>query len=89
MNEILKRLDRIEQSLAMLVEQQQVQIWYDTKTLAQIVGKSSYRFREWCRLGRVRAAKRQCGRGMSKEWMISHEELLRIKSEGLLPLAKD
>ena len=53
--------------------------------VAAIVERSPYSVREWCRLGRVRAEKRRCGRGTSKEWMISHEELTRIRNEGLLP----
>ena len=89
MNEILERLERIEQTLTVLVGRQTVQDWYDTKTVARILGKSQYRVREWCRLGRVYAEKRRCGRGTSKEWMISHDELMRIKSEGLLPLSED
>jgi hypothetical protein len=88
MNEILVRLEKIEVALLALVGQRQVQDWYDTKTVAEILGKSAYSIREWCRLGRVRAEKRSCGRGTSKEWMISHEELMRIKAEGLLPLPK-
>ena len=88
MNEILERLDRIEAVLGTLVGRRQVQDWYDTKTAANILGKSQYRVREWCRLRRVNAEKRPCGRGTSKEWMISHEELERIKAEGLLPLAE-
>ena len=89
MIEILERLERIEVRLAILTEQRRVQDWYDTKTAATILGKSAYSVREWCRLGRVRAEKRPCGRGTSKEWMISHEELERIKCEGLLPLPKN
>ena len=89
MDEIIKRLDEImaviKAALALLTSQHQVQDWYDTTTAAKILGRSSYSVREWCRLGRVRAEKRHCGRGTSKEWMISHEELMRIKSEGLLP----
>jgi len=85
MQEIIERLERIESQLSALIEQRQVQDWYDTATAAEILGKSPYSVREWCRLGRVRAEKRSCGRGTSKEWMISHEELMRIKSEGLLP----
>ena len=88
MNEILVRLEKIEVALLALVGQRQVQDWYDTKTVAEILGKSAYSIREWCRLGRVRAEKRSCGRGTSKEWMISHGELMRIKAEGLLPLPK-
>ena len=89
MKELLKRLERIESLLTCLVEQQQIQDWYDTKTVAEMIGRSAYRVREWCRLGRIHAEKRSCGRGRNQEWMISHEELMRIKSEGLLPLAKD
>lgn len=85
MNEILVRLEKIEAVLLTLIEQRQVQDWYDTKTAADILKKSAYSVREWCRLGRVRAEKRSCGRGTSKEWMVSHAELMRIKSEGLLP----
>lgn len=85
MNEILVRLEKIETVLLTLLEQRQVQDWYDTKTVADILKKSAYSVREWCRLGRVRAEKRSCGRGTSKEWMVSHDELMRIKSEGLLP----
>ena len=85
MNEILVRLEKIEAVLLTLIEQRQVQDWYDTKTVADILNKSAYSVREWCRLGRVRAEKRSCGRGTSKEWMVSHDELMRIKSQGLLP----
>jgi hypothetical protein len=86
MNEIVERLDRIETKLSALIEQRQIQEWYDTTTAAEILGKAPYSVREWCRLGRVRAEKRACGRGTSKEWMISHDELMRIKAQGLLPL---
>ena len=84
--EIIERLERIETAVTALTEQRLVQKWYDTATAAKILGKAPYSVREWCRLGRVRAEKRACGRGGSKEWMISHEELMRIKAEGLLPL---
>lgn len=89
MKELLKRLEQIESLLTCLVEQRQIQDWYDTKTVAEMLGRSPYRVREWCRLGRIYAEKRHCGRGRNQEWMISHVELMRIKSEGLLPLAKD
>ena len=85
MNEILEKLDRIEATLAVLVEQRQIQDWYDTKTAAKILQRSPYSIREWCRSGRVNAEKRASGRGNSKEWIISHEELMRIRSQGLLP----
>ncbi len=49
-------------------------------------GRADWTVREWCRLGRVHVEKRVCGRGSSKEWMLSHDELQRIKAEGLLPI---
>lgn len=40
--------------------------------------------KEWRRLGRKHAEKRECGRGSAKEWKISHVGLQRIKGEKLL-----
>ncbi|MCA9195637.1 MAG: helix-turn-helix domain-containing protein [Planctomycetales bacterium] len=85
---VLQRLERIEQQLEQLLSAKVHQEWYDTKTVAEILGKSHYCVREWCRNRRCRAQKRAVGRGSAKEWMISHEELQRIKSEGLLPLSR-
>ena len=82
MNAILERLERIER---LIVEQKSVKEWYGTEEFARLVGKAEFTVREWCRLGRVNARKRACGRGRSQEWAISHEELERIRNEGLLP----
>lgn len=60
---------------------------YLTAGVAKILGKPPNSVREWCRHSWVNAANRSCGRGRSKDWMISHDELLRIQREGLLPLA--
>ncbi|MCC7086525.1 MAG: hypothetical protein IT427_16120 [Pirellulales bacterium] len=68
-----------------MLSQRQIQDWYDTASAAEQLDRDSYTVREWCRQERCKAEKRNCGRGKSKEWMISHEELMRIKSEGLLP----
>ena len=38
-------------------EQRQVQKWYDTATAATMLGRAAYTVRDWCRLGRVRAAR--------------------------------
>jgi hypothetical protein len=79
------RLDRIEQTLVLLVEQRTIKEWYTTAEMAKLLGKAEFTVREWCRLGRVRAQKKKCGRGVASEWIISHEELTRVRNEGLLP----
>ena len=83
---LLERLDRIETILQQLVRERTIKEYYTTAEGAQIMGKAEFTVREWCRLGRIWAEKRQCGRGQSKEWMISYEELTRLQNEGLLPL---
>jgi len=81
------RMEKMESMLATLVQQKTVKDWYTTTELAALLGKAEFTVREWCRLGRVNAEKRDCGRGNSLEWIISHEELLRIRNHGLLPVA--
>lgn len=80
-----ERLSRIEEALQMLLQQRVEQSYYSTADAAKLLGKAEFTVREWCRHGRVRAEKRSCGRGSSREWMISHNELQRIQAEGLLP----
>lgn len=82
---VLDRLERIESVLAALVESKTAKEWYSTAEVARILGKADFTVREWCRLGRVHAEKRAGGRGTSQEWIISHQELNRIRNEGLLP----
>jgi len=79
-----ERLEKIESLLAVLVERQTIKGWYTTEEFARIVGKAEFTVREWCRHGRVKAEKRNSGRGASLAWVISHEELLRYQREGLL-----
>ncbi|MEZ6150376.1 MAG: helix-turn-helix domain-containing protein [Pirellulaceae bacterium] len=86
MDNILSRLDSIERMLAdLLAAKDLAQEYYSTTDVAKVLQKAEWTVREWCRLGRVKACKRRSGRGRAKEWMVSHEELKRIKSEGLLP----
>lgn len=84
--QLLNRLDRIESTLSQLVQRNTMKDYYTTAEVAKILGKAEFTVREWCRLGRVYAEKRQTGRGRTKEWMVSHQELTRIRNEGLLPL---
>ncbi len=83
--ELAARLNRIEEALQRLLQQQASQDYYSTADIARLLGRAEFTVREWCRLGRVRAEKRSCGRGNTQEWMISNTELQRIRSEGLLP----
>lgn len=83
--QLYERLDRIEDALRRLLQERTVQTYYSTADVAQHLGKAEFTVREWCRLGRIRAEKRRCGRGHAQEWMVSHTELERIRSEGLLP----
>ena len=83
---IADRLDRIENSLQRLATERLIKEYYSTSEIARLVKRSEFTVREWCRLGRIAAEKRACGRGRSKEWMIPHDELLRFQCEGLLPI---
>jgi hypothetical protein len=80
-----ERLEKIESLLVSLVEREQVRDWYSTGQVAQHLGKCEYTVREWCRNGRVNAAKKSSGRGGYASWTICHAEVLRIQREGLLP----
>lgn len=88
--ELAERLDQITHSLCnlekLLTTARTIKEAYTTKEVAQILGKSAYTIREYCRLQRVSAFKAPCGRGAEDEWRISHEELTRIQNEGLLPV---
>jgi hypothetical protein len=83
-----ERLERIEAMLAVLVERQQGQGWYTTRQFGHAVGKSEFTIREYCRLGRLKAEKRQSGRGAYPQWVLSHAELLRFQREGLLAVQR-
>jgi transposase len=84
-DQVLERLDRLEATLTELVRQRTVKDWYSTDEVAQILDKAEFTVREWCRHGRIRAEKKGSGRGRYQAWVISHQELLRIQREGLLP----
>ena len=83
--ELMERLARIESAITSLVSQRTVKDWYTTAEAGSVLDRSEWTVREWCRLGRVNAEKRRCGRGNAQEWIISHEELERIRNKGLLP----
>jgi hypothetical protein len=79
-----QRLENIEAMLAVLVERPFVKEWYSIGEFARLVGRSEFTVREHCRHGRIRALKKESGRGAHAAWAISHVELLRFQKEGLL-----
>lgn len=83
--DVIVRLERIERLLSQIIEKPMQREYYSTSEVAEILSRAEFTVREWCRLGRILAEKRRTGRGRSKEWMISHEELSRVQNEGLLP----
>lgn len=87
LNGIEDCLARLEVTLEALSRHQIVQASYSTEQFARLVGRADYTVREWCRLGRIRADKRSCGRGASLEWSIPHAELERYRNHGLLHIA--
>jgi hypothetical protein len=86
--DIRKEFQEVKALLAVLVERQQVRDWYTTQEFAKAVSKAEFTIREYCRLGRLRAEKRESGRGAYPQWVISHAELERFRRNGLLPIQK-
>lgn len=84
------RIEELEQTIAelrdLLLNQKTIKDSYDTKEVAKLLGRKPYTVREWCRLQRINAYKAQCGRGCEEEWRVTHEELVRIQNDGLLPV---
>ena len=78
---ILDRLDRIEDAIGRLLHQKAGKEWHTTAEVAEIVGKSDYTVREYCRKGQIKAEKAPNGRG----WLVSHIELERLRNYGPLP----
>jgi helix-turn-helix protein len=84
---ILKELQELKAMVAQLVDKELVKEHYDVEEFARLVGKAAFTVREWCRHGRIHAAKRRSGRGAYPAWVISRAEFLRYQKEGLIPLA--
>lgn len=78
-----ERLTRIEATLGLLARERTVKDFYSTEEVAEIVGRKPVIVRRWCQHGRLRAQKKECGRSVAKEWMISRDELERYQSHGL------
>lgn len=85
LQELHEPLTRIESKIDALRSVRTARTFYTTVEFAELVGKAEFTVREWCRYKRIHAEKQPCGRGDSKSWKISHEELLRYQNDGLLP----
>ncbi len=85
---IEQRLEKIEGMLIVLVERQMVKEYYTVEEFAVLVSRECYTVREWCRLGRINAEKKQSGRGKYPLWVVSHAEVLRYEKSGLLPIQR-
>jgi hypothetical protein len=83
---ISEKLDNILGLLTILHNERQVRDHYTVMQFAQRVERDPFTVREWCRHGRIRAAKKGSGRGRYQAWVISHAELLRFEQEGLFPI---
>jgi hypothetical protein len=83
-----ERLEKIEAMLLVLVQRQQPQEYYTTLEASMILGLAVFTVREYCRLGRLRAEKRQSGRGGHRSWVIRKEEIDRFRRHGLLPVSR-
>ena len=81
-----ERLERIESLLSALVERETIKEFYEIEEFARLIGKSGFTVREWARFRRIHATKRKSGRGPHKQWVVSHDELMRYRRDGLLPL---
>lgn len=93
LRQLCARLERIETDIVelrdQLVSQAVTREWYSPAEAAKALGKAEFTVREWCRNGRMKAAKKKSGRGNTLEWAIPRMELDRYRREGLLPLTKD
>ena len=87
--DLLSMLARIDARLTELRDlvmcQRTIKDWYTNEEFAALVGKAEFTTREWCRLGRIRAEKRQSGRGKHCDWVIAHDELVATGARAYSP----
>jgi transposase len=79
-----QQLDRLERLVKGSVEKET----YTVEEVAERLKRSEWTVRQWCNKGQVEGAKKVHGRGRKGEWRIPHEALLKLQSEGPLPVTK-
>ena len=73
------------QKLTQIVTANQVPMkkeYYSVKEVATIIERAEFTVREYCRMKRIIAEKKDSGRGSSNEWKISYEELNHYLNHG-------
>jgi hypothetical protein len=83
LQEINSRLDRIETRLSAPTPPKS---WYTIEKAAQEVSRAPFTVREWCRLGQCAAEKSRLQRGGKRSWLLSAEEVARLKKTGPDPM---
>lgn len=84
---VLNLLDEVKlmrDQLNDLVGRQTIKDFYSTEEFAALKGMKPKTVRDYCNEGRLNGEKQRTGHGRSKQWVISHAELLRYEREGLL-----
>lgn len=84
-DELSEQIARLTAMLEDMRDRKPTKEFYGVAEVAEIVGRSPYQIREWCKSGRIKAQKRACGHGPHKEWAIPHDELTSYQSLGLRP----
>lgn len=83
LDRLTERVGLLERKIDALLVGRVEKDWYTTEEVALLVRRAAWTVREWCRQKRVLAKKRA---GTDK-WLVSREELHRLQTEGLLPVA--
>ncbi len=81
LSQVKEKLDSLERRISANC----VREWYTTEQAALHLTRSAWTIRFWCERGRCKAEKINFGRGRKGEWRLSHEELLRLESQGPAP----
>ena len=86
-NRLYGHLGKLVEEIAKMISQstaEQAKEYYTVAEFAELVDRKPYTVRKWCHDGRIEGRKAGFGRGDYKEWRVSHRELTRYRSEGLL-----